>query len=378
MPISLTHARIVTRHTVFDGTVDLEQDRIAMVSDDTDHADEVIDLQGDYLLPGLIELHTDNLERHLSPRPQVHWPALSAVLAHDTEMVAAGITTVFNALSAGAIASDSPRLELFGQQLDALEQAHRAGLLRGDHRLHLRCEVGYRQLQDLWDRHVDHPLLGLVSLMDHTPGQRQYHNIDDFKAYYQSKNGTSDTASRFIMQRRSDSQTFAAANRERIAADCHQRRLPLASHDDTTVGHVEDAARLQARIMEFPTTLAAATASRDFDMTVLAGAPNLVRGGSHSGNVAAQELAEQGLLDMMSSDYVPHSLLMAVFRLPQLVPGYDLPQAVATASSTPARLAGLTDRGEIAVGKRADLIQVRLHGDTPQVRAVWREGRRVF
>src|SRR5262249_41849431 len=152
---------------------------------------------------------------------------------------------------------------------------------------------------------------------------------------------------------------------------------PLASHDDTTLEHVAEAIRDGVAIAEFPTTLEAAEALHAAGIRVLMGAPNLVRGGSHAGNIATVQLAEAGFLDILSSDYVPSSLLMAALALPERVPSIDLPAAIRMVTKTPAEAVGLHDRGEIAAGKRCDLLRVRVAQGVPAVRAAWRAGHRV-
>jgi alpha-D-ribose 1-methylphosphonate 5-triphosphate diphosphatase len=169
----------------------------------------------------------------------------------------------------------------------------------------------------------------------------------------------------------------AQANHRDIVALARAHNTPLASHDDTTPDHVAEAISDGVSIAEFPTTVEAARALHAAGVRVLMGAPNLVRGGSHAGNVATVELARAGALDVLSSDYVPASLLMAALCLPKAVPEIALPAAVRTVSKTPAEAVGLGDRGEIAVGKRADLIRVHVAHDVPAVRSVWRGGTRV-
>jgi alpha-D-ribose 1-methylphosphonate 5-triphosphate diphosphatase len=154
--------------------------------------------------------------------------------------------------------------------------------------------------------------------------------------------------------------------------------VTLASHDDATLDHVDEAIADGVGLAEFPTSKEAARASHEAGMSVLMGAPNVVRGGSHSGNIAAKDLAEAGILDVLSSDYVPSSLLQAVFKLADDVDAISLPQAVALVTSTPARTVGMDDRGIVAVGKRADLLRVRNLDQLPIVRTVWRQGRRVI
>jgi alpha-D-ribose 1-methylphosphonate 5-triphosphate diphosphatase len=213
--------------------------------------------------------------------------------------------------------------------------------------------------------------------MDHTPGQRQFVSLDKYREYYQGKYGLSDgQVAALIEARVADQRTYAPRHRAEITARCQARGLTLVSHDDATVAHVEQAAKIGTAIAEFPTTLEAARAARAYGLAILAGAPNVVCGGSHSGNIAVLDLARHDLLDILSSDYVPAALLHAAVLVHQRL-ARPLPQAIASVTATPAERAGLHDRGEIRPGRRADLVRVRVAGDLPVVQAVWREGRRV-
>jgi alpha-D-ribose 1-methylphosphonate 5-triphosphate diphosphatase len=261
--------------------------------------------------------------------------------------------------------------------LAAIEHAASQGLLRAEHRLHIRLELPAPNTRELFEPFAEHPKVGLISLMDHTPGQRQWENIEQARTYYCGKKGWSDAKfERSVRESKGLQERHAEPNRRHFVEYSRTRGIPLASHDDTKPEHVAQAQGEGVAISEFPTQAEAARAARAAGMAIVMGAPNVVRGGSHSGNVAAVELARLGLLDALSSDYVPASLMMAAFRLMSDA-GFSVPQAVATVSLNPARAAGLHDRGEIAPGLRADLVQVRLVGAQPVVRAVWREGRRV-
>ena len=227
------------------------------------------------------------------------------------------------------------------------------------------------------ERLIDHPLLRLVSLMDHTPGQRQFASVEKYYQYYQGKFGYSDAEmAAYVAQKTELNRRFADANRRTLAALVRARGLPQASHDDGTHAHIEEAIALGMTIAEFPTTVEAATAARDHGMAVVMGAPNVVRGGSHSGNISACDTAAAGLLDILSSDYAPVSLLHAAFLLHSAIE-MPLPEAVAKVSFNPAQALGLTDRGEIAPGKRADLVRVCVVDQLPVPRQVWRAGERV-
>src|SRR5262249_13352866 len=207
----------------------------------------------------------------------------------------------------------------------------------------------------------------LVSLMDHTPGQRQFRDERKLRDYYCGKSGgLTDAELDVLFARRLAYQAaHAEANFHALVDLAKAHAVPLASHDDTTLEHVRQAVVDEVAIAEFPPTIEAAAALHEAGVRVLMGAPNLVRGALHAGNVATAELAAAGLLDVMSSDYMPASLLAATLRLPRVVPGISLAAAVRTVTKTPAEAVGLDDRGELAPGKRADLIQVRVAGEVP-------------
>lgn len=381
MPVEqiLTNARVVTAEQEFVGTLVLRDGLIAELAEGVSGLSQAIDLGGDYLLPGLIELHTDNLEKYMSPRPGVDWPSASAVLTHDAQIVSAGITTVFDALAIGDVNPRGKRMQQLPAMLEAIAEASAAGHMRADHRLHLRCELCHPDTLTVFRDLVEHPLVQLVSVMDHSPGQRQFAKEEKYREYYIGKYHLSEAEmDAFIQEQVANSIEFSDRYRRAIVADCHSRGLALASHDDATLAHVQESAGFDMSIAEFPTTLEAAKASHDLGLKVLMGAPNIVRGGSHSGNVAAAELARHGVLDILSSDYYPASLLQAALLLAGQDNGYDLPRAIASVSRIPARAAGLDDRGEIRVGLRADLVQAQVHQGQAVIQQVWRQAKRVF
>jgi alpha-D-ribose 1-methylphosphonate 5-triphosphate diphosphatase len=373
------NARIVTADRVFIGCLKVDDGRIDEIGEH-DSRGAGIDFQGDYLLPGLIELHTDHLESHYFPRRAVTWHAGSAVLAYDAQIAAAGITTVFDSLRVGVDEFD------VGAQLgdeaallaEAIRRAADADLLRADHLTHLRCEVAAPNVVDSLHAVLASHSAQLISLMDHSPGQRQYRDLEKYFIYYSGKSGRSRAdLAEVAGERQRIGGIRALENRPRIVEIAKARGIVLASHDDTTAEEVALARCDGVTIAEFPTTLEAASASRAAGMATVMGAPNVVRGGSHSGNASARELAEAGHLDILSSDYVPAALLMAAFRLADAPAAGGLAGAMRLVSKAPAEATGLKDRGEIAVGRRADLLRVATHDGEPVVRAVWREGRRV-
>ena len=375
----LSNARLVLPDRVVEaGWVAMAEGLIADLGADHPPAG-ARDMAGDFIIPGLIELHTDHLEAHYMPRPKVYWDPVAAVVSYDAQLASCGITTVLDSLrvwreeGADEVGGEAPVLAA------AIATARDAGMLRITHFLHLRCEVPMPDVVADAAALIGRPDVRLVSLMDHTPGQRQFRDEEKLRTYYRSKSGGLTDAELDVLfaQRRAFAARHAAANYRGLVALARLHGTRLASHDDTTLEHVRQSIADAVAIAEFPTTLEAARASHAAGIAVLMGAPNLVRGSSHSGNVGTAELARAGLLDVMSSDYMPSSLLMAAFRLPQAASAIDLPRAIATVTAAPAAAVGLDDRGTIALGKRADLVRVRLTQNIPVVGAVWRAGSRI-
>ena len=375
--IVLGNARIVLSNEIVHGHVVVRDGRIAAVSGGPTSVAGAHDLQGDFLLPGLVEMHTDNLERHVMPRPKVTFPMQAAVQAHDGEVAAAGITTVLDAIGVGDPYDDGFRARDQSELLHVLDRLDAAGSLRVDHHVHVRAELPAPNALELFEPFRHHRRLRLISLMDHTPGQRQWTDIEHARVYYTGKKGWSNEKFAAEMRVAPERQAkYAAPHRQWFADFAREHRVALATHDDTTVAHVDEALALGAAMSEFPTSLAAARHARANGLATIAGAPNVVRGGSHSGNVSALELAREGVLDALSSDYVPASLMLAAWILKRDA-GFSLSEAVHVVSRAPARACGFDDRGEIANGLRADLVRVREVDGHPVVREVWSLGRRV-
>ena len=372
----LTNARIVLADEIVEGSLVLRDGFIAGIDAGTGRIGE--DMGGDYIIPGLVELHTDHLEGHYAPRPKVRWNPIAAVLAHDAQVATAGITTVLDALRVGMDEDADLTSDDIRKLADAIEDSVAQDRLRADHFLHLRCEVSAPDCLQAFANFDGDERVKLASLMDHAPGQRQFVNLETYAYYYQRKLKLTDRDFKLFCEKRmSESAKNSGPNRVAISAACNERGIVLASHDDATSGHVDEAIEQGVRVAEFPTTQEAAKASKEAGLGVLMGAPNVMRGASHSGNVSARTLAADGLLDILSSDYIPFSLIQSAFFLGDVVEGISLPQAVAMVSKNPAEAIGLSDRGVIEPGRRADLVRVRVDDHVPVVRTVWRQGRRV-
>ncbi|MCC4265210.1 alpha-D-ribose 1-methylphosphonate 5-triphosphate diphosphatase [Oceanimonas baumannii] len=372
----ITNVNLVLENEVVNGSLEVHGGVIRAMADSPSQQPGAIDGEGGWLLPGLVELHTDNLDKYFTPRPKVNWPALPAMRAHDAQVVAAGITTVLDAVAIGDERDGGTRRDNLDRMIQTVVDSERRGLNRAQHLLHLRCELPHETTVPLFEHYAALPEVQLVSLMDHSPGQRQFVNQVKYREYYQGKYRLDDRQmDEYEQHQLALSARWSTPNRIELARQCRERGVSLASHDDATLAHVQESHELGMVLAEFPTTVEAARASHQHGLMVMMGAPNVVRGGSHSGNVAAHELATLGVLDVLSSDYYPGSLLEAVFRL-----AFDernalaLAETVRLATRNPAHSLGLTDRGVLAEGKRADLVLARQYDDQVFPARVWCRG----
>ncbi len=375
--LCLANAALVLTDRILAGSITIENGVITEIAEGDAIPDGAIDCGGDLVLPGLVELHTDNVERHIEPRPEVDWPHLPALLAHDAELASTGITTVFDAMRVGSIHSGKGRYIDYARKLaDELLAARAEGMFKISHFLHLRAEICSETLLDELAAFGTEDRIGIVSLMDHTPGQRQFRDMTSLKTYVAKKRGMNDEEfAEHVKNLLGLQARFGAKHETGAVAEATRLGAVLASHDDTTDAHVATSAQNGVGFAEFPTTVEAAEACRTHDIAVMMGAPNLIRGGSHSGNVAAEDLAKRDLLDIVSSDYVPSALLLSAFHLAGI--WNDLPRAVATVTQNPARAVRLNDRGVLQNGMRGDVLRVRQVGQTPILRGVWSLGNKI-
>ncbi|MDQ0456162.1 alpha-D-ribose 1-methylphosphonate 5-triphosphate diphosphatase [Rhizobium paknamense] len=374
----LTNARLILADRIEEGTVEIEGGRITGIGPVT-RASDATDLQGDLLMPGLVDIHTDHFEKHVFPRHHVRWNYMTAALAHDAQIIGAGITTVFDSLCVGAAEDGSERAEILAPMIEALEKAQGASMLRAEHLVHLRCEVIDPQTPDLMRANIGHDLVRVVSVMEHLPGIRQTRDLDTYLAKVAKLRGEalSVTTAR-INEMIAAKREIGEKIRPQVVEIARRHHMPLLSHDDTDVEHVDLAADEGVTISEFPCTLEAAREARRRGMQIVGGAPNIVRGGSQSGNIAVRDLLLEGLCDILASDYVPRALIDAPFVIAADADlAHDLPAAIRMVTKTPAEAAGLTDRGEIALAKRADLLRVSQQHGHPFIKGIWREGQRV-
>jgi len=375
--VRLANARLVLPDRVVTGQIVSEAGQIVEITERADLPPGSVDCDGDLILPGLVELHTDNLERHIEPRPGVMFPPVSALLAHDAELASTGITTVFDAMRVGSTQSGMTNYARYARDLATeLMRLRGKGVLKISHFLHLRAEICSETLLEELAEFGPEDRVGILSLMDHTPGQRQFRDLTKLRTYLSGKRGMTDAAFDAHVSHLTGLQArHGAAHAEGAVTEARRLGAVLASHDDTTPEQVRVSRDNGTAFAEFPTTIEAAIACRDHSMAIMMGAPNILRGESHSGNVSALDLARRDVLDIVSSDYVPSALLVSAFRLAEI--WSDLPRAIRTVTDSPARAAGLCDRGRLEVGLRADILRVRRFDRTPVIRSVWTQGQRV-
>lgn len=375
----LANATLVLPDRVMPGTLVLRDGEVAEIAEGRAVPKGAINCEGDLVCPGLIELHTDNLERHMEPRPKVNWPHAAAIIAHDAELCSVGITTVFDALRVGSIGPSGNRTDYreYARALaDELLDMRARDAFRISHYLHLRAETCSETLLEELAKFGPEDRVGIVSLMDHTPGERQFRDVTKLRDYVMGKHGVSEEDfAAHVASQRALRERLGAAHEAGAVAAARRYGAVLASHDDTTAEQVATSKAHGVQFAEFPTTYEAAQACRAHGISVMMGAPNLIRGGSHSGNVAAQELAEADLLDIVSSDYVPSALLSAALMLGDI--WGDVARGIATVTAAPARAVGLVDRGRIEIGARADIIRAHRVDRTAALRGVWVKGKRV-
>lgn len=374
----LANARLIGEEAITTGSLTVVDGVIADIAEGARVPVGAIDCGGDFLSPGLIELHTDNLERHVKPRPAVRANSIDAVLAHDGELASTGITTVFDALRIGSVVSK--KYSGYGPYAQdaakAINQLSDRGQLKIDHFLHLRAEVCSETLEDELASFRGTPRVAIMSLMDHSPGQRQFRDTEQLRVYLKGKHNMSDEQvdQHFINTAKLHARV-AERHRDLALKFGQEIGAVLASHDDTTAEDVELAVATNVGLAEFPTTMEAAEMCNANEIAVMMGAPNLMRGSSHSGNVSALDLVPPGWMQILSSDYVPSSLLRAAVKLGLILD--DMAAGMATVTAAPARVSRLTDRGVLATGMRADLLRFTLADDLPLIRGVWSGGRQV-
>jgi alpha-D-ribose 1-methylphosphonate 5-triphosphate diphosphatase len=379
---------VLTDRTIEGGAVRIAGDRIAEVAESRAEIhggyDRTVDARGACLMPGVIDLHNDSLETEINPRPETDLPLEFALATMERRLLPFGVTTEFHAMAFMNMARNRRTIQATAIRTEYIAGHRCSGRALIDHQVLHRLDVWSPDSMDAIFESVDQFPVRYISLNDHTPGQGQYRDLEKYVermvAWTAARGGAPPDATEIhsrIATRNADTTTIPNVyNRVRLESD----RIPIviASHDDDSAAKVDMLWELGARVAEFPITIDAARRARDRGMWIVVGAPNIVRGGSSSGNQDARELFELGLADIICADYHAPSLLRSAFRLVEdgLL---DLPDAIRALTYNAARAVGLTDVGAVREGWRADLILVRCGVDAiPVVESVYRDGREVY
>ncbi|MBO9123399.1 MULTISPECIES: alpha-D-ribose 1-methylphosphonate 5-triphosphate diphosphatase [unclassified Rhizobium] len=366
---------VLPDEVVNNGSVRIEDGVIAEIRPET-VANAAIDGDGRLLMPGFVDLHGDMIEREIAPRPNAMMPIGFSIHELDKKLAAHGVTTAYAAVSFAteSVYGHVRSLETTCAVIEGVSRFKDSLLI--DHRVHARYEITNVGAAPALEKLLDAGHVDMVSLTDHTPGQGQYNDIQSYILSMAERRAISEemaaemVAKRIAMRDNPEIETTL-----RHIVDLSLRhKLSLASHDDDSAEKVAEMHAMGVTISEFPVTLPAAEEARRRGLWTLMGAPNALRGQSMSGNLSALDAARAGVLSVIAADYHPAAFVPGIFKIAEAT---NLPTAVAMATKNAARSAGLTDRGEIAIGQRADLVVVEA-GDIHRIRATFRGGRFVY
>ena len=379
MQILLTDAHVVLREQVIEhGWVLIEDELITgygHAHTRPQHAAQVYNVAGNYVLPGVIDLHCDAIEKQIQPRPGVIIDESVAFYTTDRILACSGITTELHSLSLDD-AEFGVRNEEFVRNFIA--QIASADQRIVNHLVHCRVEVSSERGVTSLAQVIDSPYLKLVSIMDHSPGQGQYPTDESFRYYVAKTTGRNDAEIDAIIQKKHALRESIPQRVQEVIQLAHAHHIPLATHDDDTAAKVHDWVAQGIRISEFPTTMEAATAAHQHAMLVGMGAPNVLRGKSSGGNLSAIEAVKAGVVDWLCSDYYPAAMIPAAFKLAELKL-CSLADAINLITYNPAQAIGVEHAvGSIQLGLQADLVVVAKHHHTPIVKQVYVHGRQVM
>ena len=379
--LTFTNAKLVLKDTIVDGAVCVKDGVIDEIRTgkglvfDSPH----VDCGGSYLIPGLIDLHGDDIEYEIGAKgpkaSPTRMPVELALLQSDRNSVAWGITSRLHAIAYWEEESKGRSKRLSADIIDRIGKLSDEGRLLAEHWVDLRYEITGDPAYTL--EVMQHDSVRMISLMDHTPGEGQFKDDASYKALNKSISGFSDEELDRILEQKRNAQSAKRENMETVAAVARKRGQFIASHDDHLPEKVDAMKELGATIAEMPVTMEAARRARSLGQTVTMAAPNVLRGGSSSGNLNAVDAIKADVLDALCSDYYLPANMMAAFKL--VADGVcPLPQAVGYITWGAARGMGLADRGSLAEGQRADLVVVEARADYPIAMMTVRCGKPVF
>lgn len=364
----LSNAHIVTSTDDFYGSLVIEKGIITNIIKDRFYKHS-IDLQGAWLIPGIIDIHSDYLEKEFFPRPNTGFPNELAMRHLDYRAATSGITTLFNGVSFRENESQSRDVAKAIKTCQKMEEFKKHKYFMINHYIHARLDTTCEELLNHIDEILSFESLKLAVYNDHTPGQRQFRNLDFYADWVTSGGKLSRDE---VLQSVSVIQK-EASEKDYVQGDLYHRlkNMPirLGSHDDTTEEHIDLAIEHGASISEFPTTMEAARYAKKKNLMVVMGAPNLILGYSQSGNISCQQAIEENLVDILCSDYHLPAMLSASWKL--VKNGWSPHQAINLISLNPAKAIGLNKQiGSIKIGKKADLTVFSLLFNEPVVEKI--------
>lgn len=381
---TIRNGKIITPDATLEGfSLIIDGDRIrAVAPDGISGTGDIVDAGGAYVMPGFIDIHADYIERMAAPRPTSVMDFTLALREAERELVGHGITTMFHSLSMykqGDFGTSPMRsAENTRSLMELVHDSHRRQhLIR--HRIHARFEIDNVERVAELEAYIREKKIHLLSFMDHTPGQGQFRSIESYRRMLKGYRNLSETELDDIVESWKDREKLTSDAISGLAALAKAHGLAVASHDDDTIEKLELVRSYGVRISEFPITLEVARAARAAGMHTVAGAPNILLGGSHSGNLSAAEAILDGAVDVLCSDYYPASLLHSVFRMHR---EHDLPLhgMVRLVTTNAAKAVGLSsETGSLEAGLKADFLIVDLLDDGfPVVASAYVDGREVL
>jgi alpha-D-ribose 1-methylphosphonate 5-triphosphate diphosphatase len=366
----IENAQVITPDGIIAGGAVLIEDglirQVGTIAGPEARQGQVVDAAGAYVMPGIIDIHTDAMDAEIVPRPGADIPIDVAFRELERKMCTCGITTVFHSLHLGYDSAQNfsrskyTRADVFREVYNA---AQRPTLIRN--KIHLRFELtgvhAFEQCLDL----MAGGMVDLLSVMDHTPGQGQL-SREKFKEFMMMR-GKSEAEFDREFEQRLNSPRVEGDRLDEMVKTALTRGIPVASHDDDTVEKVDSMLALGVTICEFPINMPTARYAAKMGLHVAGGASNVLRGGSLSGNMDMTEAILEGAVDVLCSDYYPAAILHSVFKL-HSEKGMPLHESVALATLNPAESVGLGESlGSIEAGKSADVLVVRIQDDLPMV-----------
>lgn len=380
----ITNGRIITEESILIGyDLVVKDDRIFQIvpQGEAESIDDiqVIDGAGGYVTAGFIDIHSDYIENMAAPRPTCLMDFYMSVRETEKQLVSHGVTTMFHSLSLFKDSEykrkpirDPENVRKFIDLIDKTQEGQH--LIR--HRFHARFEIDNLTEVEKLKEYIKEKKVQLLSFMDHSPGQGQYRNLKVYRDMVKSYNDVDDEAIVNMISRHQTKEKVTIDGMKEIAELAHKNGIPIASHDDDTVEKLELVQSLGVTISEFPITMEIAQKAKEKGMFTMAGAPNILLGGSHSGNLSAAEAIQTNNIDILCSDYYPPALLHAVFALHEKY-GLNLVEIFKLVTLNPAKAVAMDQEiGSIKVGKKADLLIIeKIEAGYPVITAVMVDGK---